>query len=278
MHSSAKTVAWQAGLFACLAGGCDASPSMGRPLVIAHRGDSRQAPENTLAAFRAALAAGADMIELDARASADGTLWCLHDATLDRTSNARALLDRASVRIGETSSRQIEILDAGSWFDPDFAGQRIPTLSSALDLIQSGSVALIERKSGDAGAYVRLLREKGLVGKVVVQSFDWAFLGQVHALEPSQPLAALGDREPSLERLEALETTGARAVAWEYQQLTPEIIARLHQRGYAVWAWTPDREGDWQRLIAWGIDGIITNRPGALSAMMQRRAVPQPAA
>ncbi len=278
MHSPAKTVAWQAGLFACLAGGCGSSPSPGRPLVIAHRGDSRQAPENTLAAFRAALAAGADMVELDARASADGTLWCLHDATLDRTSNVRALLDRAAVRIGETSSRQIEILDAGSWFDPDFAGQRVPTLSSALDLIQSGSVALIERKSGDAGAYVRLLREKDLVSKVVVQSFDWAFLEQMHALEPSQPLAALGDKEPCLERLEALETTGARMVAWEYQQLTPEIIARLHQRGYAVWAWTPDREGDWQRLIAWGIDGIITNRPGALSAMLQRRAVPQPAA
>ncbi len=278
MHSPAKTVAWQAGLFACLAGGCGSPPSPGRALVIAHRGDSRQAPENTLAAFRAALAAGADMIELDARASADGTLWCLHDATLDRTTNARALLDRTPVRIGEISSQQIEILDAGGWFDPDFAGQRVPTLSSALDLIQSGSVALIERKSGDAGAYIRLLREKDLTGKVVVQSFDWAFLEQVHALEPLQPLAALGDKDPSPDRLEALQGTGARIVAWEYQHLTPDVISRLHQRGYAVWAWTPDREADWQRLIAWGIDGIITNRPGALSATIRRRAVPQPAA
>ena len=233
-------------------------------LVIGHRGDSGAAPENTLASFRGAIAAKADYVELDTRISADGTIYCLHDETLDRTSNAVKLMGGEKIQFRQLTDAQINALDAGSWFAAQFAGERIPRLSDALDLIQADSRTLLERKAGSAESHARMLHEKNLVGKLIVQSFDWKFLEDLHKLEPNQPLAVLGDKAFDEKRWSGLPATGARIVAWKHADLSADLIAQLHSRGYQVFAWTADELVDWQRLAAVGIDGIITNRPGQL--------------
>jgi len=235
-----------------------------RILVIGHRGDPEAAPENTLMSFRSAVAQKADYVELDTRVSADGTLYCLHDETVDRTSNAVKLMGRKKIQIQQLADKQIDALDAGSWFDPKCAGERIPRLSESLDVIQAGSRTLLERKAGSAEIHARLLRDKKLIGKLIVQSFDWKFLEDLHKLEPAQPLAVLGDKAFDEKRWSGLPATGARIVAWKHTDLNADLIARLHGRGYKVFAWTADEVADWQRLAADGIDGIITNRPGRL--------------
>lgn len=240
-----------------------------RLLVIAHRGASAVAPENTLAAFRAAVAAGADYVELDTRESADGTFYCLHDETVDRTTNAGALLGGQEIPVCRLADEQLDALDAGAWFDAEHAGERIPRLAKALAVIQVRARTLLERKAGSAESLARLLRAKNLIGRLIVQSFDWQFLAELHKLEPAQPLAVLGDKAFDAQRWAALPATGARIVAWKHTDLDADLIDRLHARGYQVFAWTVDEPADWQRLAAAGIDGIITNRPGELRAALR---------
>jgi len=251
----------------------DAGHAEPRVRIIAHRGNSSEAPENTLAAFRQAAGMGIDYVELDARPSADGTLYGLHDKTLDRTTNAVRVNGRAKVAIRDLHDGQINELDAGSWYDERYAGERVPTLAAALDVIQARSKTLLEHKDGPAEAYARLLRNKRLVNKLIVQSFDWNFLADLHKLEPAQTLAALGDKELTDEKWAKLPATGARIVGWAYKDLAAEQIRRFHQHGYQVFAWTVDEPADWERLDSEGIDGIITNRPAALKAWLRQRAV-----
>jgi len=261
-----------AGLLTCAS--CTSLPPLSLRrgvLVIAHRGDSAVAPENTLSAFRSAVREGAHYVELDARLSADGTLYVLHDKTVDRTTDSKTVLNREKVPLAQLPDRVINRLDAGTWFDPKFAGERVPTLTEALDVIQAGSYTLLERKDGGAEAYIRLLRDKHLVGRLVVQSFDWEFLEQMHKLEPRQPLGALGEKEMTDQKLAGLAATGAAVVAWQHEHLTPAMVSDLQGRGYKVWAWTADRPADWDRLVSAGINGIITNRPAQLAGHLHQR-------
>jgi len=161
-------------------------------LLIGHRGYSGIAPENTLPSFALALQAGADLVELDYQHSKDGVPMVIHDAILDRTTDARKKWKRRRIKVSHKSAAEIQTLDAGSWFDATFAGAKVPLLSEALDFICGhGGVALIERKSGDAATLAKLLRERDLINKVVVISFNWKFLREFHELEPSQVLGAL---------------------------------------------------------------------------------------
>lgn len=244
-----------------------------RPLVIAHRGDSAAAPENTLPAFRQALATGADLIELDYHHSRDGVPVVMHDATFDRTTDAGARWGRKDVRIDQTAAVDLQPLDAGAWFGPAFVGTRVPRLTEALDTIQSGSVTLIERKAGDATTCARLLRERGLINHVVVQSFDWDFLRALHALVPEQALGALGPKgqsEPlNPAHAEAVAQLGAKAIVWS-ETISPEGIRAAHERGLKVWIYTIDDPEKARALVSLGVDGIITNQPALIRAALPK--------
>src|SRR5262249_40404654 len=148
-----------------------------------HRGCCRFAPENTLPSINYALRAGADLVELDYRHSRDGVPIVIHDPHLDRTTDAIARWGRKGIEVTSRSSEEIQSLDAGSWFGPQFKGARVPLLLEALDLIDSRSRPLIERKAGEAPGCLELLRDKHLVHAAVVQSFDWRFLKELHELE-----------------------------------------------------------------------------------------------
>ena len=245
-----------------------------QPRIIAHRGFSRVAPENTLPAFELALAARADLVELDARASLDHRLVVIHDSELDRTTDAVAKWRRRHNRVEARSAGEIQALDAGSWFDKAFAGTPVPSLAEAVGLIRQGSMPLIERKAGDVAGYLEFLRENKLVGEVVVQSFDWEFLRALRAAEPRLVLGALGparmlaggrkplgiSRKLNAAWLKQIEKSGAQIAVWN-RQISKTAIRRAHERGLAVWIYTVDNTRLARRLLAAGVDGLITNRP-----------------
>src|SRR5256714_11168458 len=162
-----------------------------RPLVIGHRGYCQFAPENTLPSFKLAMAAGADLVELDYYHTKDGQLIVMHDPDLDRTTDATNRWAGRKIKVESKTAAEIQTLDAGSWFDPKYAGTKVPLLSEALDTIQKVSITLIERKGGDPAACITLLTSKGLINKVVVQSFDWEYLRGFHQIEATQVLGAL---------------------------------------------------------------------------------------
>ena len=243
-----------------------------RPLVIAHRGYSQIAPENTLPAFQLAMDAAADLVELDYYHSQDGQIVVFHDADLDRTTDATNRWAQTKIKLETKTTAELRTLDAGSWFNGQYAGTKIPLLGEALDLIQRSNVTLIERKAGPAADCVKLVREKSLVNKVVVQAFDWQYLRAYHEAEPEQVLGALGPpklladgkKPPTIPKqlsgawLDELVKTGARLVVWN-DQITKEAVELAHQRGLKVWVYTINDSDAANRLLDMGVDGLITN-------------------
>jgi glycerophosphoryl diester phosphodiesterase len=247
----------------------DATPAQtligsNRLLVIAHRGNSSVAPENSLPAFQSAIDAKADLVELDYFHASDGIPVVIHDEILDRTTNAEELLGKAKLLIGDFASAELQRLDVGSWFDVKFKGTKLPTLIESLDLIQAHSVTLIERKQGDAAALVKLLEEKQLIEKVVVQAFDWEFVAACRRLSPKLALGTLSGKAASDEQIRAAGATGADLIVWQHEKIGKPQIDLIHQLGKKAWAYTIDDNNHARRLIAAGIDGIITNKPAQI--------------
>jgi glycerophosphoryl diester phosphodiesterase len=248
-----------------------------RPLVIGHRGYCQIAPENTLPSFNLAKTAGADLVELDYYHTKDNQLIVMHDADLDRTTDATSRWGAKKIKISSKTAAEIQTLDAGSWFDPKFKGTKAPLLSEALDTIQNGNVTLIERKAGDPESCITLLKSKNLINKVVVQSFDWEYLRGFHEQQANQVLGALGPpnkmpdgSKPTIQPkdlgaawLDELQKTGAKAAVWN-NKVSKEAVDLTHQRGVKVWVYTINDPAEANRLLDMGVDGIITNNTGLI--------------
>jgi glycerophosphoryl diester phosphodiesterase len=247
-----------------------------RPLVIAHRGYSQMAPENTIPAFRLAIISGADLVELDYHQTRDHVPVVLHDSTLDRTTDIRPRLGLTNASVAQLRASELANLDAGSWFDPLYQNVRIPLLTEALDMIQAESVTLIERKAGDAETLIGLLQDRQLLDQVIVQSFDWAFVRQCRDLAPNLVLGALGppstrDGQPLTDAdrwlnsafLDEVQATGAQLVVWN-RQVTPQSVTEAQRRGLRVWVYTINEPITASLLVAFGVNGIITDNPALI--------------
>lgn len=257
-----------------------------RTLVIGHRGFPAAAPENTLPSFRLALAAGADLVELDYQPAADGIPVVLHDYDLDRTTDAKTRWHTNKIRLSTRTAAQVQTLDAGKWFHAQYAGTRLPTLTEALDFIQKEGVTLIERKGGDPEHLVKLLDARNLLNQVVVQSFDWAFISNYHRLEPRQVLGALGppgsingrkltdaERTLSPDWVGQVLRTGARVLVWN-QLVTRSAVADAHRRGLKVWVYTINDPVLANSLIELDVDGLITDNPARMWRALALRTAP----
>ena len=242
----------------------------GGVLIIGHRGACAHAPENTLPSLRAAVEAGADLVELDTRETKDAVPVVLHDATLDRTTDALARWGGAPVRVAERTLTEIGTLDAGAWWHPRFRGAHVPTLEAALDTIGSGSMALIERKAGGVDTLLEVLARADLLEHVVVQSFDEAFVAACGRAHPELLLGVLGSKVLTEERLAGIARTGARVVVWKHTDVDAAMVRRVHASGLALWVYTVNDLSRARDLAALGVSGIITDDPAAL-----RRALPR---
>jgi glycerophosphoryl diester phosphodiesterase len=244
-----------------------------RPLLIGHRGCARQAPENTLPSFRLALKAGADLVELDFQATNDGMLVAAHDRELGRTTDAARQWNKQNLALSARSWAEVQTLDAGSWFNRRFAGTAVPSLEQALEAIHPRAIPLLERKSGEPELLLGLLRRKRLVDRVVLISFDWAFLEEVRRQDPRLLIGALGPptvlpsgSEPRSPKnfgtrlLASVRELGARVLVWN-RKITTDSIRLAHNEGLKVWVYTVNDPAEAIRLIRRGVDGIITDDP-----------------
>jgi glycerophosphoryl diester phosphodiesterase len=240
---------------------------LNRPLILAHRGDSRAAPENTLPAFESALKLGVDLVELDYHQSADGVPVVFHDEDLDRCTDACALWGGQKIALASRTWSDLCQLDAGRWCGESFTGTRLSTLEDALRLICPSAGCMIERKSGDAQTLIALLTRLGYLERCVVTAFDWSFLHGCRSLSAEVRLGALGTNLLTPAQLIEAGDFGARVIGWDNDFVTSEHIALVHSRGLEAWVWTVDDTSRAVELIGWGVDGLISNVPGEILAI-----------
>ena len=234
-----------------------------RPSVIAHRGLSWTHPENTMAAFEAAIAAGADMVELDVHRTADGHCVCVHDATLNRYWRPGAPAEIKDRTISQMTLAEVQSLDAGCWKHGRFAGAVFPRLDSVLERFTdqpNAPILLIERKSGNAEQLFNVLDLQASMDRLIVQSFDWDFLVQFRALAPGAVIAMLGEDAISAQTLQTAHRLGASALHWSANSLTSDDIRALHAAGLLAWAYTVNSEMAWRGALQMHVDGITTDR------------------
>lgn len=230
------------------------------PIIEAHRGDSANAPENTLAAFRRAFDLGVRWTELDIHPAKDGALMVIHDDTLDRTTNGAGA-------VSDFTAEELRRLDAGSWFDPEFAGERIPLLEEVFELAASRDTRVnVEIKAFAQGfdvadRLVKLLRAFGREKDYLVSSFEVEPLLEVRALAPEISLACIGR---GLEILPAARRLGIPWVHAERSTVDAALVAEAHESGIRVNAWVIDDPAELPRWRALGVDKICTNRPAEL--------------
>ena len=239
------------------------------PLFIAHRGYSACYPENTLAAFNGAIDAGAHMIELDVCLSKDRHLGVIHDETVDRTTNGTGAVKALTMD-------QLDRLDAGSWFDPRFNTERLPTLAQVLDAAKGHLLVNIEIKpeafeaDGPADAVERqvlnLVREKNMLDEVLVSSFEWQMLENLRKLEPGIALGLLAEA-PADERLIHWYQR-INGFSWnpDFRVLTRQQVDSLHDLGARVFPYAVDGRIDSLGMLAMGVDGLIVDDPRQMTA------------
>lgn len=248
------------------------TPSLApRPLVIAHRGASGQAPENTMAAFELAIELGSDMIELDVRRCLDGALVVIHDATVDRTTRG----DYRGAVAGLTLA-QLKSLDAGSWRGQQFAGERIPTLEEVLAAFGGRTRILIELKeAGTEADIAHAVRAASVADSVMMQSFDAECVNTIASLMPEAPAGVLFNAPGLLSRLffastVVNRTVGARGAfaAVNYNAVTQSLAGAVRAAGLGIYAWTVDDASAMHDMVKLGLDGIITNYPETLRGLL----------
>jgi glycerophosphoryl diester phosphodiesterase len=233
--------------------------------VIAHRGASSQAPENTLAAFEKALELGVDGLEMDVRETKDGELVVVHDATVTRTTNGNG-------RVKTKTLKQVKALDAGSWFGKSFAGETIPTLKEVLELSNNKARVFIELKAPRIEEKVlETIKQQKMLKKTVVTSFNAAYLRRVKELEPK---ATVGDIL-LLDFLAPWRNWGDFDCLLPFWPLIGDSFLKgTKKKGLEVFPWTVNDGGVMEFLSEKKVDGIITDFPRECLSLQSKIKAP----
>ena len=231
--------------------------------VIAHRGASGYAPENTMASFRMAYEMTADMVELDVYVSVDGTIGVMHDDTVDRTTDGTG-------RIEDMTLEQIQKLDAGVKFDAKFKGERIPTLDEVLAWAAGKIGGNIEIKgAGCEPGVVELVRKYNMADKVIVSSFHHEYLAKIRELAPEIPTGALIDDVEDPEAV--IDACHPDAINPRYMKLSKKQVKQAHELGLKVNVYTVNDAATMRMMLQMGADGIITNYPDVLAGIVDKK-------
>lgn len=241
--------------------------------IIAHRGFSARAPENTLAAVRAGLEAGADAVEWDMHVTACGTPVLFHDATLDRTTDG-------SGPVALHTLEQLRALDTGSWFHPDFAGERIPTFEEALQEVRPfGATVYAEVKGcrdvGDLDLMARTVAHLGMEPWTVFISLDFGFVDHLAGAAGRCRMGYVVDRherfEDALGRARRLPGRGLVDLDYRLVLEDPEVVPRARAQGVDVAVWTVNDPAEAEALDQAGVRRFTTNEVASLVRWRSRR-------
>jgi len=237
--------------------------------VLAHRGASAYAPENTLAAFRLAIEQRADWLELDVQQTKDGHLVVFHDLRMERTTDGRGALR-------DLTLEQVRQLDAGSWYGPRFAGERIPTFEEVVSLAREQNVRIFPEVK-DPRLYPGIEERMAAVisayeyeDRTIIQSFDMTPLERLRHLNPRLKLAAL---YTAASPLRGDPPPGVNVVGppWEMVTGDPTLVRDAHASGRQVVVWSVEGTSAVRPLLDARVDGIITSRPDVVRAMLEGR-------
>jgi glycerophosphoryl diester phosphodiesterase len=236
--------------------------------MIAHRGASGYAPENTMAAFRKALVMGVKFVETDLQLSRDSRFVAIHDDSVDRTTDGHGA-------VHDLTLAELRKLDAGSWFGSEFAGERIPTLEEILEFAKKhDTVFYLELKPGGSWggehALIGAVRESGETARCLVISFDAAILANVRRIEPTLMTGLLYDGQIEQPIARALEI-GARQVAVRGDLVSPSLLAEARKNDLQVVCWTVNQLPHIRMLSDAGVDGIMSDYPDRLVAVNKTR-------
>lgn len=249
---------------------------MVRPLIVAHRGFSAEAPENTLAAFQRAVDVGATLAECDVRRTRDGHIVLLHDATLDRTTSG-------SGPVAEKTFDELRALDAGSWKSPGYAGENVPTLGETLGVTAGKLLLIVEIKAeGITEAVLDILRARPPGSEVAIVSFSYETCCRSRQLAPEIPVAWLGsgaaegDETGARELCRQALAGNIQALSVHHEGASATLRRETRRAMLALWAWTVDEPGQVIALAEAGMDSITTNRPDmGLATIREWAAAPK---
>jgi glycerophosphoryl diester phosphodiesterase len=242
-----------------------------RPHVIAHRGCTESAPENTVASVQAAARMRCDAVEFDVHITSDGKPVVIHDATLDRTTNGEGA-------VAATSLAEIRTLDAGSWFSEEFAGQRVPTLEEVIAAAGKSMLAVHVRcheNDSDRGerAIVDDLTNQNAVKRAWIIHHTRHGLYRFRKLEEGLRLCWLPrDGGRDLEYIDDAFYMGYRIIQPTFRVVTPEFVEYAHKKGVWINVFWADDEDQMRQLTGLGVNGILTNKPRLLQQVLGLRA------
>ena len=241
----------------------------GRVQILAHRGASAYAPENTLAAFKLAVDQRTDWLEMDVQQTSDGRLVVFHDIRMERTTNGRGALR-------DLTLDQVRQLDAGAWFDPKFAGEQVPTFEEVVAYARDNGVKIFpevkdprlypgieERVAATIAAY-------GYEDRTIVQSFDGSSLERLRKINPKLRLAAL---YTATTPLKGDPPASAEIVGppWEMIAADQSLVRDAHAAGRQIVVWTVDSPASMKLMLDARVDGIITGRPDLARTLLEGR-------
>jgi glycerophosphoryl diester phosphodiesterase len=255
-----------------------------QPLVVAHRGASAYAPENTLAAIDKAAELGFRWVENDVQRTKDGELVVIHDDNLARTTNVEEVFpNRAPWMVKDFTAAEIARLDAGSWFSPEYAGARVPTLKQYMNRVSRNHQKLVleikkpELYPGIEKETLKVLSNEGWLGpqavrsKLVIQSFSADSVRTVHELRPAIKTGFLGT--PAVAELPAYAKF-ADQINSTHTSISADYVASIHAlegphgKQLEIFTWTVDTADGARRVADFGVDGIITNKPDVVRAAL----------
>lgn len=230
--------------------------------VIGHRGAAGTHPENTMVSFRRAFELGVDGIEFDVHRTADGHLVVIHDPAVDRTTDGSGLIMMMTLE-------QIRALDAGSWKDPRFAGEQVPTLQELIRATPPGVRLYLELKAGSVHypgieqELVDVLKAEGALARTQVSSFDHRALVKLKEICPELPLGMLTSSN-LVDPVRMAREIGCEAIHPAWPWVTPEYVEAAHAAGLQVNCWTVNEPLAIAMMRNAGVDGIITDYPERL--------------
>ncbi len=251
-------------------------PVVPEPVIVAHRGASYYAPENTIPAFMLAWEQGADAIEGDFFLTADGEIVCIHDPYTGRVAET-------SMVVSESSLRELKELNVGSWKGKEFGGATIPAIAEVFEIVPSGRKIFVEIKTGTEilpRLYEEIERAHLLPGQIVIISFNSEVIKEFKAARPMHKALWLsgisrdeqGNPVPYTEAiLETLENAGADGFSSNYRPVTPEIIDAVIDAGYEYHVWTVNDASTAKAFKHYGASSITTDRPGFIRENLNPR-------